>query len=98
MKRKGQAKAERQMEQALRSEGVGAQHLLSCRKRHPFKIELAAKLREQTTVRVTWIAQRLVMGSRGHLMHLFYPNGKATDSGNGPLTELGNMTLLLTDT
>ena len=47
------------------------------------KIKLAARLREQTTVTVAWIAERLNMGSRGHLMHLLYLKGKNTDPGNG---------------
>jgi hypothetical protein len=50
---------------------------------HRFNIKLAARLREQTTATVAWIAERLSMGSRGHLMHLLYLNGKDIDSGNG---------------
>jgi hypothetical protein len=40
------------------------------RKPHPFKVNLAAKLRAETTVTVSWIAQRLAMGTCGHLAHL----------------------------
>ena len=47
-------------------------HLMAWRKGHPFKIELAAKLRTETTVTLSWIAQRLAMGTRGHLAHLLY--------------------------
>jgi hypothetical protein len=46
---------------------------------HRFKIKLAARLRKQTTVTVAWIAERLRMGSRGHLMQLLYLNGKEID-------------------
>jgi hypothetical protein len=77
-----QAKAERLIGEALHSEGVRAHHLMSWRKGHPFKIKLAARLREQTTVTVAWIAERLSIGSRGHLMHLLYLNGKDADLGN----------------
>jgi hypothetical protein len=51
------------------------------RKGHPFKVQLAARLRAQTTVTVGWIAQRLGMGTQGHLAHLLYRNQQAaTDS------------------
>ena len=46
------------------------------RKGHPFKVNLAAKLRAETTVTVSWIAQRLAMGTRGHLAHLLYRKGR----------------------
>ena len=67
-----QAKAEHLIAEALRSEGVPDEQLGRWRKGHPFKIELAAKLRTQTTVTLDWIAQRLQMGTRGHLAHLLY--------------------------
>jgi hypothetical protein len=38
----------------------------------PFKVRLARRLREQTTVTVAWIAGRLRMGTRGHVTHLLY--------------------------
>ena len=44
------------------------------RKGHPFKVNLAAKLRAETTVTVSWLAQRLAMGTRGHLAHLLNRN------------------------
>jgi hypothetical protein len=39
-------------------------------------VELAAKPRAETTVGVSWIAQRLAMGTRGHLAHLLYLKGQ----------------------
>ena len=36
----------------------------------------AAKLRAETSVSVRWIAQRLVMGTRGHLALLLYLKGR----------------------
>lgn len=49
---------------------------MAWRKGHRFKVKLAAKLRAETTVTVSWIAKRLAMGSRGHLAHLLYLNGE----------------------
>jgi REP element-mobilizing transposase RayT len=82
LRESGEAKAERLIEEALRLEGLRAEHLASWRKGHPFKLKLAMKLREQTTVTVAWIAERLAMGSRGHLMHLLYKSGKGQRSAN----------------
>ena len=89
LRESGEAKAERLIEEVLCSEGVSAHDLVGWRKGHPFKIKLAALLREQTTVTVAWIAERLSMGSRGHLMHLLYQNGKGTDFGNEQQRSLG---------
>ena len=89
LRESGQAKAERLIEKALQSDGVSAHPLEIWRNGHPFKIKPAARLREQTTVTVAWIAERLTMGSRGHLMHLLYQNGKGTDFGNEQQRSLG---------
>jgi REP element-mobilizing transposase RayT len=61
------SKAERLIREALQAESVAR-----WRKGDPFKIRLAARLRSETTVTVGWIAQRLSMGSRGHLAHLLH--------------------------
>ena len=39
-------------------------------------VRLAPELREKTTVTVAWIARRLHMGTRGHLTHLLYWQGR----------------------
>jgi len=39
---------------------------------------MARKLRAQTTVSVRWIAQRLAMGTRGHVAHLLYLKGHSS--------------------
>ena len=70
-----QAKAERLIAEALRAGGVAEGQVATWRKGHPFKVNLAAKLRAETTVTVSWIAQRLAMGTRGHLAHLLYRKG-----------------------
>ena len=69
-----QAKAERLIAQALQTEGISPGQLASWRKGHPFKVKLAARLRTETTVTVAWLAQRLAMGTRGHLAHLLQLN------------------------
>ncbi len=50
------------------------------RGRWHYGAELAGRLRAETTVTVDWIAQRLAMGTRGHLAHLLYLNGQAPHS------------------
>ena len=40
------------------------------------KVALAARLRAETTVTVGWIAERLGMGTRGHLNHLLHRRRK----------------------
>jgi hypothetical protein len=39
-------------------------------------VDLAWKLRSQTTMPLVWIAERLNMGSRGHLAWLLQQRGK----------------------
>jgi REP element-mobilizing transposase RayT len=72
----GEAKAERLIAEALRAGGVTEDQIAGWRKGHPFKVKLAAKLRAETTVTVSWIARRLAMGTRGHLAHLLYLRGQ----------------------
>ena len=64
--------------EALQGEGVTAAQIASWRKGHPFKVRLAARLRAESTVTVSWIAQRLGMGTRGHLAHLLYRNAESS--------------------
>ena len=40
------------------------------------KVALAARLRAETTMTVWWIAEHLVMGTRGCLNHLLYRRRK----------------------
>jgi REP-associated tyrosine transposase len=70
LRESAEAKAERLIAQALRRGGVAEDQLAGWRRGHPWKLELARELRTQTTVTVGWLAQRLHMGSRGHLAHL----------------------------
>ena len=75
----GQAKAQRLIAEALRAEGITAEHLAIWRKGHPFKVRLAVKLRQETTANAAWIAEHLGMGSRGHLMHLLQSYRKGAE-------------------
>ncbi len=65
-------KAERLIAAELKSKGFSEQHLEALPKGHTFKVILAARLRAETTVTLSWIANRLRMGTRGHLTHLLY--------------------------
>jgi REP element-mobilizing transposase RayT len=75
----GLAKAERLISEALRVGGTSENELAGWRKGHPFKLRLALRLRAETTVTVGWIAQRLRMGTRGHLAHLLYRHQHGED-------------------
>jgi hypothetical protein len=56
------------------------QDLASRRKGEPGKVRLARELRAGTTMPLTWIAQQLVMCSRGYLTWLLYRGPKAQPS------------------
>ena len=45
-------------------------------KGHRVKVRLAARLRRESTVSVEWIALKLRRGTRGHLTHLLYWQGR----------------------
>jgi hypothetical protein len=42
------------------------------RKGDPEKQRIALRLRQETTMTLYWIAQRLLMGTKTHLFHLLY--------------------------
>ena len=67
-----QAKAERLLAAELAREGWTEADLAGRRKGDRVKLKLAAKLRAETTMTLEWIAERLQMGTRGHLTHLLY--------------------------
>ena len=48
------------------------------------KVAFAARLRAETTLTVGWIAERLEMGTRGHLNHLL--DRKRKTGGDQPLS------------
>jgi len=66
------AKAERMLTAELKRRGWKTADLAKRRKGDPEKVALAARLREETTVTLAWLADRLHMGTRSHLTHLLY--------------------------
>ena len=75
----GEERAETEQEQAegivqerLKRLGWTEADLEARRKGDREKLKLAIRLREETTVTVKWIAERLRMGSWTHLNHLLY--------------------------
>ena len=52
--------------------------LVARRKGDREKLKLAVRLREETTVTVKWIAERLRMGTWTHLNHLLYWHRRET--------------------
>ena len=62
--------AERRVVEGLKRLGWREADLKARRKGEPRKVDLARKLRSQTTLPLAWIAERLSMGTRGHLAWL----------------------------
>jgi hypothetical protein len=62
--------AERLVVEGLRRMGWIEADLKAHRKGEPRKFALARELRSRTTMPLAWIAERLGMGSRGHLAWL----------------------------
>lgn len=71
-----EAKAEGMIQVELKRNGLTEEDLKTRRKGDVFKVRLALRLRAETTMTLKWIAERLSMGSRGHLTHLLYWNGR----------------------
>jgi len=46
------------------------------RKGDPEKIVIARRLREETTMTLAWVTDRLKMGTKTHLAHLLYWQGR----------------------
>jgi hypothetical protein len=69
--------AERLVIEGLKRMGWSEADLRARRKGEPKKVELARQLRSQTTMPLAWIAERLNMGSRGHLAWLLQQRGKS---------------------
>jgi putative transposase len=67
-----EAKAERITTGELKRVGWSEPDLIERRKGDPKKIEIALRLRKETTMTLSWIAQRLHMGTKTHLSHLLY--------------------------
>ena len=72
LRESAEAKAERLLAAELKRLGWKAVDLAKKRKGDPEKVALAARLLEETTVTLAWLADRLYMGTRSHLTHLLY--------------------------
>jgi putative transposase len=68
----GQERAEEMVREGLKRLGWKETDLEARRKGDREKLKLALRLREETTVTVKWIAERLRMGTWTHVNHLLY--------------------------
>jgi putative transposase len=85
-------RAERFTLDALKRMGLTEDDLKRRRKGDPDKVRLARELRTNTTMPLAWIAQRLQMGSRGHLAWLLSQKiqpKRCAPSGQGALNFTG---------
>lgn len=71
-----EARAEAYTRKALREAGLREKDLVSLPKGDPQKVKVARQLRQETTMTIGWIAERLCMGVEGYLNHLLYWDGK----------------------
>ena len=69
-------KAARLVKEELDRLGWRELELKQHRKGDPEKIKIASCLRKETTMTLAWIAQRLQMGTKTHLSHLLYWQGR----------------------
>jgi hypothetical protein len=69
------AQAERLVVEGLKRMRWGEADLSARRKSERGKVQLAWDLRSKTTMPLAWFAQRLYMGSRGHLARLLQGRG-----------------------
>ena len=67
-----EAKAQRIIERELKREGWNEAELTKRAKTDPVKTALAARIREETTVTIQWLASRLQMGTRQTLNAALY--------------------------
>jgi REP element-mobilizing transposase RayT len=67
-----EAKASRIIDEELRRSVWTEAELGLRRKGDPVKVQIAQRLRAETTVTLQWIAARLRMGTKTHLSHLLY--------------------------
>ncbi|MBU6400234.1 MAG: transposase [Verrucomicrobia bacterium] len=72
LRESAEAKAERIVAEELKRRQWDAHTLDQRRKGDAGKLAIARRLREETTVTLSWIADRLRMGTKTYLAHLFY--------------------------
>ena len=73
-------RAKRIVEEGLRQEGWNARRLGEERKGHPVKVEMARRLRRETTMTLKWIAESLRMGTWTHVSNLLRPARQRPES------------------
>jgi hypothetical protein len=66
----GEAKAERLVREGLAKLGWSESDLAERRKGDPGKVGIARRLRQETTMTLAWIGQRLRMGAWTHVSNL----------------------------
>jgi putative transposase len=71
-----EVQAERLVRQELKKLGWQEKELSLRRKGDVAKLRIAKLLREKTTMTLSWIAERLQMGTKTHLAHLLYWAGR----------------------
>ena len=71
------AQAERLVAEGLKRMGWSEADLKAHRKGEPRKVALARELRSRTTMPLAWVAERLSLGTRGHLAWLLQQRGKS---------------------
>ena len=82
-------RAERLVAEGLQRMGWSQADLQERRKGEPRKVALAGQLRSQTTMPLAWIAERLHMGSRGHLAWLLQQGSRSRPSAPSNQALLG---------
>lgn len=71
-----EAKGVRIIQEALGRLGWPEAELIRRRKGDPAKLQIALCLWRETTMTLEWIAKRLAMGTKTHLSHLLYWQGR----------------------
>jgi hypothetical protein len=66
----GVARAERIVGEELKRAAWSVADLEKRRKGDPKKLKIVLRLRDESTMMMTWIAKRLRMGAKTHLSHL----------------------------
>jgi hypothetical protein len=84
-----EAKADRIIDDELRRAVWTVNELSLRRKGDPGKIQIARRLRAETTVTLEWIASRLQMGTRTHLSHLLYWARRAENHNRSAAVTMG---------
>lgn len=79
-----EAKATRIVDEELRRAVWAEAELERRRKGDPVKLQIARRLRAETTMTMQWIAARLRMGTKSHLSHLLYWDNRGNMEGTEP--------------